>query len=47
MEEMRIFTMWFLNELPAFLMAEPVIYFVGAAFAMCVVGLLKSLINIK
>lgn len=47
MEEMRTFSMWFLNELPQFLMSEPAIYFVGVAFCMCMVGLLKSLINIK
>lgn len=29
MSAMQQFTLWFLNQLPAFLLAEPVSYFVG------------------
>lgn len=47
MESMKTFTLWFIEELPVFLMAEPVIYFVGIAFGLLVIGLIKGLINIK
>lgn len=47
MESMKTFSLWFIEQLPEFLMADPVIYFVGLAFGLLVIGLFKSLINIK
>ena len=37
---------WFLSELPAFLMREPIIYFWGVFFVFAVVALLRRIINI-
>ena len=47
MQEMMTFVSWFLNELPNFLMAEPVCYFVGFGFLFVVLALFKSIINIR
>lgn len=44
---MKDFCLWFLVQLPDFLMSEPVCYFVGAAFLFVVIGLFKAIINIK
>ena len=46
MSEMKDFVLWFLTELPDFLMAEPMCYFVGFGFLFVILALFKSLINI-
>lgn len=46
MQEMMDFAMWWLSELPAFLMAEPVCYLVGFAFLFVTVSLFQRIINI-
>lgn len=46
MSEMKDFVMWFLVNLPDFLMAEPICYLVGFGFLFVVVALFKSMINI-
>lgn len=46
MQEMMEFCMWFLAELPDFLMAEPICYLVGFGFLFVVLALFKSLVNI-
>lgn len=43
---MMTFVEWFLTELPSFLMAEPVCYFVGFAMLFVVVSLIRSIVNI-
>ena len=45
--EMKDLCLWFLTQLPDFLMSEPVCYFVGFAMLFVVIGLFKSIINIK
>lgn len=47
MSEMKDLCLWFLTQLPDFLMSEPVCYFVGFAMLFVVIGLFKSIINIK
>lgn len=41
------FTTWFLTELPDFLLAEPVVYFVGILVCFGVVRLLSMLFHIR
>lgn len=43
LESMKSFTLWFLNRLPAFLMSEPIVYFV-ALIILC--WILKIIFNI-
>lgn len=38
---------WFFREIPVFLMSEPIIYFIGIAFFVAVIALLKRIINIS
>lgn len=40
------FVSWFLSEVPAFLMAEPICYFVGFIFLFVVIRLIRELIRI-
>lgn len=44
---MKSFILWFINELPGFLMAEPFCYLVGFFFAFITVALIKRIINIS
>ena len=46
MQSMMDFCLWFLQELPDFLMSEPIIYFVGLFFAFFTVRLIRSLCRI-
>lgn len=47
MQNVKDFIVWFVGQLPEFLMAEPICYFVGFFFAFVTVGLLRWLMNIK
>lgn len=47
MTDMQNFVMWFLNNLPTFLLSEPVKYFVGFWFAGLTVLLIKRILNIS
>lgn len=47
MQAMKDFTFWFLEQLPVFLMSEPMCYFVGFAFLMVVISVFKDIISIK
>lgn len=44
---MRQFSLWFLEELPGFLMSEPMCYFVGLAFLIVVINVVHDIISIK
>lgn len=46
MQEMMDFGLWFLQQLPDFLMTEPVSAFTGVAFLFCVVALVERIIKI-
>lgn len=41
------FTTWFLSELPAFLMSEPIIYFVGVLVSFGIVALIGRLLRVR
>lgn len=46
MADMQAFAMWFLSELPTFLMAEPMSYFIGFAMLLLVIRLVRELTSI-
>lgn len=39
----QVFISWFLSELPDFLLAEPICYFVGFFFLFITIGLFKKI----
>lgn len=47
LESMRTYSLWLLEQLPAFLQAEPICYFVGVMFAGTCIGLLRQLMRIS
>lgn len=46
MQEMMDFAFWFLQQLPAFLMTEPISAFVGMAFLFVIIDLFRRMIKI-
>lgn len=46
MQEMMDFSLWFLEQLPGFLMAEPISAFTGMAFLFVVIALVRRMIEI-
>lgn len=46
MQEMKDFVLWFLTELPSFLMTEPICYFVGFAFLFVVIAVFQRIIRL-
>lgn len=46
MVDMQTFVTWFLTQLPAFFMSEPICYFVGFAFIIVVVRIIRDIIHI-
>lgn len=46
MDEMKTFVLWFLEQLPSFLMSEPMCYFVGFAFLIVTVRIIRDIIRI-
>lgn len=44
--KMQSFFIWFLEQLPAFLMAEPLCYFVGFAFLLVVIRVIRDVIHL-
>lgn len=46
MADMQTFIGWFLTQLPGFLMAEPMCYFVGFAFVIVTIRIIRDLIHI-
>lgn len=47
MTSMQNFVMWFFNNLPDFLLSDPIKYFLGFWFAGCTVLLIKQILNIS
>lgn len=41
------FALWFLGELPAFLMTPPISAFVGMFFLFAVIALVRQIISVK
>lgn len=46
MQEMMNFSLWFLEQLPEFLMTEPISAFVGFGFLFVIVALVRRMINL-
>lgn len=46
MTNMQTFIIWFLEQLPAFLLSEPISYFVGFAFLFVTIRLIKQIIRL-
>lgn len=44
---MKNFCLWFIEQLPEFLMSEPINYLVGMALGFVVISLIRQIINIK
>ena len=47
MQSMKDFCLWFIDQLPTFLMYEPGCYYVGYFFSFAMIGLIARLMNIK
>lgn len=46
MDNMKTFVLWFLEQLPSFLLSEPMCYFVGFAFLIVTVRVIRDIIRI-
>ena len=46
MADMQTFVLWFLEHLPSFLMTEPFCYFVGFAFLIVVIRVVRDITRI-
>lgn len=46
MDNMKSFVLWFLEQLPSFLLSEPMCYFVGFAFLIVTIRVIRDIIRI-
>lgn len=46
MDNMKTFVLWFLEQLPSFLLSEPMCYFVGFAFLIVTVRIIRDVVRI-
>lgn len=47
MQSMQQFTLWFINQLPAFFLSEPIIYLVGLAILAIIIKVILSLLGLS
>ena len=47
MQNMMEFSLWFLSQLPGFLMAEPISAFTGMAILFCVASLVRRMMHMR
>lgn len=47
MAEMKTFVLWFIQQLPTFLMSEPIKYLVGMAFLIVTIEIFRKIISVK
>jgi hypothetical protein len=45
-DNMKTFVIWFLEQLPSFLLSEPMCYFVGFAFLIVTIRVIRDIIRI-
>ena len=45
MDNMKTFVLWFLEQLPSFLLSEPMCYFVGFAFLVVTIRIIRDIIR--
>ena len=46
MDNMKTFVLWFLEQLPSFLLSEPMCYFVGFAFLIVTIRVIRDIVRI-
>lgn len=46
MEQMKDFVMWFLTQLPSFLLTEPISYFVGFFFLFFTFSIIRRIMSV-
>lgn len=46
MDNMKTFVLWFLEQLPSFLLSEPMCYFVGFAFLIVTIRVIRGVIRL-
>ena len=46
MDNMKTFVLWFLEQLPSFLLSEPMCYFVGFAFLIVTIRVIRDVIRL-
>lgn len=46
MDNMKTFVLWFLEQLPSFLLSEPMCYFVGFSFLIVTIRIIRDIIRI-
>lgn len=46
MDDMKTFVLWFLEQLPSFLLSEPMCYFVGFAFLIVTIRVIRDIVRI-
>lgn len=46
MTNMQTFVTWFLEQLPAFLLSDPISYFIGFSFLFVAIRLIKEIIRL-
>jgi hypothetical protein len=44
-DNMKTFVLWFLEQLPSFLLSEPMCYFVGFAFLVVTIRIIRDIIR--
>lgn len=47
MASMQSFTLWFLNNIPRFLLSEPIVYFVGLAILGLIIQIILRLCGLS
>lgn len=45
--DVQAFTLWFIEQVPSFLMAEPICYFVGFGFLIITISVIKKTIHLN
>lgn len=45
MDNMQTFVLWFLEQLPSFLLSEPMCYFIGFAFLIVTIRVIRDIIR--
>lgn len=47
LDAMKDFSLWFLNQIPSFLLSEPIIYFIGIGTFAVIVKIVKDFIQYR
>lgn len=47
MQSMQQFTLWFINNIPTFLLSEPIVYLVGLAILAIIIKVILSILGLS